>query len=72
MYYEKDIIDGFLHEKRTKLGTMSDVEIITSIEDFKKRFNLYFKFKKLDWIVTTLGDREKLRYYSNLKSHAKK
>ena len=39
MYYEKDIIDRFLHEKRTKLGTMNDVEIITSIEDFKKRFN---------------------------------
>ncbi len=72
MYYEKDIIDRFLHEKRTKLGTMNDVEIITSIEDFKKRFNIYFKIKKLDWIVTTLGDREKLRYYTNLKPHAKK
>ena len=72
MYYEKDIIDCFLHEKRTKLGSMSDVEIITSIEDFKKRFNLYFKIKKLDWIVTTLADREKLRYYTNLKTHTKK
>lgn len=55
-----------------KLGALGELEIIHAIDDFRKRFKEHFRVKKLDWISTTLSDREKLRYYLNLNAHTKK
>jgi len=71
VYYEKQIIGKFLHAMRLKLASMSDAEIITTIEEFKRKFTQYFKVKKLDWMATTLNDKEKLRYYYTLSLHNK-
>lgn len=59
-------MNKLLHEKRIKLGTMNDEEIMREVENFRKRFHQFFKISRLDWMTTTLLDRDKLRAYKNL------
>lgn len=71
VHYEKVIINKFLHEKRIILGGLSDQETDKAIEEFKKRFHQHFRHKKLDFILTSLNDKEKMRFIATLKNHIK-
>lgn len=65
-FYEKKIMNKLLHCIRLKLAGKSDVEIYNEIEAIRKRFTQFFKVKRLDWMITSLSDRDKLRAYTNL------
>jgi hypothetical protein len=64
--YEKKITNKLLHEKRIKLAFQTDEEINREVDSFRKRFYQYFKVRRLDWMTTTLCDRDKLRAYKNM------
>lgn len=65
-FFEKKITNKLLHEIRLKLAGRSDAEIYADIESFRKRFVQFFKVKRLDWMVASLSDKDKLRAYTNL------
>lgn len=65
-YFEKQISNAFMHAFRVKLATRSESEIIADIESFRKRFKQYFRIARLDSMVASLSDRDKLRAYTNL------
>lgn len=62
-------MEKFIKKYRFKLSLMNDVEIIKCLDELKKRFGDHFKIKRLDWLITTLNDRDKLRAYINIHAH---
>jgi hypothetical protein len=70
-FFEKKITNKLLHQMRLKLAGRNENEIFSDIEAFRKRFGTYFKVGRLDSMVASLSDRDKLRAYTNLHMQPK-